>query len=152
VTDFGDALDRLIRCSGADAQDIARQVPCNPGHISRLRRGKKRPSFQVARRLDEVLGAGGELVAAAARDILPAELAALATPAAGKGSQATIRQPALEAAGQLGETEDLVAALRALVARVEALTEALSAGNYPVPDASGRRPHLYLVRPPDEAG
>jgi transcriptional regulator with XRE-family HTH domain len=47
---------------------------------------------------------------------------------------------------------ELAEAIRELSGRLEALTEALGAAGYPVPGASGRRPHLYLVRPPDEAG
>ena len=74
MSTFSDVLDRLIRESGTEAQEIARQVPCNAGHVSRLRTGRKRPSLQVAGRLDEVLGAGGELVAAAVGDGLPAEV------------------------------------------------------------------------------
>jgi len=38
-------------------------VPCNPGHISNLRTGRDRASPELAARLDEVLGAGGELLA-----------------------------------------------------------------------------------------
>jgi hypothetical protein len=50
---------------GVGVRELARQVPCNPGHISQLRNGQKRPSAQTARRLDEVLCADGRLAAAA---------------------------------------------------------------------------------------
>lgn len=73
MSSFSDVLDRLIRDSGTEAKDLARQVPCNPGHISNMRQGKKRASLQVAERLDEILGAGGRLVAAALADGLPAD-------------------------------------------------------------------------------
>jgi len=46
---------------------LARKVPCDPGYVSRLASGKQRPSLRIARRLDELLGAGGELAAAAQR-------------------------------------------------------------------------------------
>jgi hypothetical protein len=46
---------------------IARQVPCSPGYVSNLCSGDKRPSAVTARRLDELLGAGGSLLALAAR-------------------------------------------------------------------------------------
>jgi transcriptional regulator with XRE-family HTH domain len=64
----------------------------------------------------------------------------------------------LEEAGRMErhaftDMADIVAALRALSARVDTLTEALDdAAGYRVPGASGRRAPLYLVRPPDEAG
>lgn len=137
---FSDVLDRLIRESGTEAQEIARQVPCNPGHVSRLRQGKKRPSLQVAARLDDLLGAGGELVAAAVRDGLPAELAGLA------------EAPARTAPEVPAQTEQLIEALRELTAEVARLAAALGAAGYRVPGASARRAGLYLVRPPDEAG
>lgn len=50
---------------GAGVREIARQVPCNPGHLSNLRNGKKRPSAATAKRVDELLGAGGLLAALA---------------------------------------------------------------------------------------
>jgi Helix-turn-helix domain len=73
MSNFSSMLDRLVRASGIEAQELARQVPCNPAHLSRMRQGKKRPSLQVADRLDTILGAGGTLVAAAVTDGLPAD-------------------------------------------------------------------------------
>ena len=40
-------------------RELARQVPCNPGHISNMRNGLKRPSPQMAGRLDDILDADG---------------------------------------------------------------------------------------------
>jgi tetratricopeptide (TPR) repeat protein len=45
------------------ATELARTVPCNPGHISNLRSGKARPSPELAEILDERLEAGGMLAA-----------------------------------------------------------------------------------------
>jgi hypothetical protein len=73
MSTFSDVLDHLIRDSGREAQEIARRVPTDPGHLSRLRKGTKRASLQTAERLDEVLGAGGKLTAAAIADGLPAD-------------------------------------------------------------------------------
>src|SRR5712664_535746 len=73
MSNFSDVLDGMIRDSGTEAQELARQVPCNPGHISNMRQGKKLASLQLAERLDEILGAGGNLVAAALADGLPAD-------------------------------------------------------------------------------
>lgn len=79
MSDFSNLLDRLIMDTGVGVRGLARQVPCNPGHISNMRQGKSRASLQVAERLDEILGAGGKLVAAALADGLPADrLAVLA--------------------------------------------------------------------------
>src|SRR6266567_2064936 len=61
--EFTDELQRLMSEHGIGVRELARQVPCNPGHISQLRNGQKRPSAQIAKRLDEVLGAGGRLAA-----------------------------------------------------------------------------------------
>jgi hypothetical protein len=73
MSNFSDLLDRLIREAGIEGRELARQVPVNPGHISNMRQGKKRASLQVAERLDDILGAGGKLVAAALADGLPAD-------------------------------------------------------------------------------
>jgi transcriptional regulator with XRE-family HTH domain len=62
---FGEELGRLMAAGGLGVRELARLVPCNPGHISNLRNGRKRPSPQVAARLDDILGAGGELSALA---------------------------------------------------------------------------------------
>lgn len=50
---------------GLGVRELARQVPCNPGYVSSLRSGAKRPSPRLADRLDEILGGGGTLVALA---------------------------------------------------------------------------------------
>lgn len=63
MTDFSDELGRLMAQRGTGVRELARQVPCNPGHLSNLRSGKKRPSPAIARRVDELLGAGGSLTA-----------------------------------------------------------------------------------------
>jgi len=38
---------------GLGVRELARTVPCNPGHISNLRSGKARPSPELAEVLDE---------------------------------------------------------------------------------------------------
>ena len=63
MTDFSDELGRLMAQRGMGVRELARQVPCNPGHLSNLRSGKKRPSPAIAGRVDELLGAGGSLTA-----------------------------------------------------------------------------------------
>ena len=68
MNDFAGELQRLMAAQGLGVRELARQVPCNPGYISNLRGGRKRPSSQTARRLDEILGAGGTLVVLAGRE------------------------------------------------------------------------------------
>ena len=46
---------------GLGVRALARHVPCDPALISRLASGRQQPSEQIARRLDEVLAADGEL-------------------------------------------------------------------------------------------
>jgi len=65
MSEFADELRRLMTARSVGVRELARQVPCNPGHISQLRNGQKRPSEQTAKRLDEVLCADGRLVAVA---------------------------------------------------------------------------------------
>src|SRR6266516_914346 len=58
---FARALRRLMDERGLSGKALARQVPCDPAYISRLANGRQRPSVNIARRLDVILGAGGEL-------------------------------------------------------------------------------------------
>jgi hypothetical protein len=67
VSDFSDELCRLMTERRMGVRELARLVPCNAGYISNLRSGHKSPSPQVAECCDEKLGAGGKLVALAAR-------------------------------------------------------------------------------------
>lgn len=63
MSEFGRELARLMTVRGLGVRELARLVPCNPGHISNLRSGRDRASAELAARLDEVLGAGGGLLA-----------------------------------------------------------------------------------------
>jgi transcriptional regulator with XRE-family HTH domain len=63
MSDFGTELARLMAARGVGVRELARMVPCNPGHISNLRSGKARPSAELAEALDERLEAGGSLCA-----------------------------------------------------------------------------------------
>jgi hypothetical protein len=66
MTDFGRELARLMTARGLGVRELARMVPCNPGHISNLRAGKARPSPELAGTLDARLNAAGTLRALAA--------------------------------------------------------------------------------------
>ena len=58
MSDFGTELARLMTARGVGVRELARMVPCNPGHISNLRSGKARPSRELAEALDERLDGG----------------------------------------------------------------------------------------------
>src|SRR5260370_35068354 len=58
---FAEALRALMAERGISVRELARRVPCDKGHVSRLRNGHTRPSVATAARLDEILGAGGKL-------------------------------------------------------------------------------------------
>jgi transcriptional regulator with XRE-family HTH domain len=61
MSDFGTELARLMAARGLGVRELARMVPCNPGHISNLRSGKGRPSAGLAKVLDRILVADGTL-------------------------------------------------------------------------------------------
>lgn len=63
MTAFGRELARLMEVRGLGVRELARRVPCNPGHISNLRTGKARASPELAAGLDRALDAGGRLAA-----------------------------------------------------------------------------------------
>lgn len=79
MSEFGAELTRLMDDRGVGVRQLARLVPCNPGHVSNLRSGRDRPSQEMAARLDEVLGACGALLALALTSAVPGddEIAAL---------------------------------------------------------------------------
>jgi tetratricopeptide (TPR) repeat protein len=62
MSEFGDELVRLMEARQVGVREVARQVPCAPGHISNLRQGKARASVQMAARLNEILQGDGKLV------------------------------------------------------------------------------------------
>ena len=63
MSDFSEALSRLMTDRGTGVRELARAVFCNPGHVSNLRSGKSRPSPELAALIDDYLGAGGQLAA-----------------------------------------------------------------------------------------
>lgn len=58
---FGDKLRALMAERGISQRRLARLVPCNNGYLSKLARDLQVPSPDMARRLDELLDAGGHL-------------------------------------------------------------------------------------------
>ncbi|TDD86713.1 helix-turn-helix domain-containing protein [Actinomadura rubrisoli] len=76
MTTFGEKLCELLDERKISQRKLAQLVPCDTGHLSRIVRDLKRPSAQMAARIDEILGADGSLAA-----VLP-------TPSRPKGSRA----------------------------------------------------------------
>jgi transcriptional regulator with XRE-family HTH domain len=62
---FGERVLALAEPSGLSLRELARRVPCDASHLSKVVHGRKRPSLRVAARLDDLLEAAGELVALA---------------------------------------------------------------------------------------
>lgn len=60
---FGERIRQLMAENKLSLRRLSAMVPCNAGYLSRLINGRKSPSQRMASRLDEVLGAQGELVA-----------------------------------------------------------------------------------------
>jgi transcriptional regulator with XRE-family HTH domain len=78
MSDFSEMLRQLMDDQGTGVRELAREVPCNPGHLSYLRSAKRRPSPQIAWRLDDILRAGGSLAMSAStpsRAAMPAAAA-----------------------------------------------------------------------------
>ena len=66
---FGQRLRELRTSRAISLAALADAVPCDKGHLSRVETGARRPTEELARRLDAVLGAHGEIVAAAHLDV-----------------------------------------------------------------------------------
>jgi Helix-turn-helix domain len=68
--DFAGQLRALMVQRGTGVRALARTVPCGAALISRLASGKQQPSLEIAKRLDDVLQAGGDLARLAARPVV----------------------------------------------------------------------------------
>ena len=65
ATPFGEKVVALMEARGLSAAETARRVACSAGYLCNVIHGRKRPSRRVPARLDDLLEAGGELVALA---------------------------------------------------------------------------------------
>jgi transcriptional regulator with XRE-family HTH domain len=64
-TTFGERVLALAEARGLSLREVARRVPYDASHLSKVVHGRKRLSLRVVARLDDVLEAAGELVALA---------------------------------------------------------------------------------------
>jgi transcriptional regulator with XRE-family HTH domain len=62
---FAPMLSALMSERGQTVAGLARQVPCDKALISRYRSGRQEPSLRMAQRIDDTLGAAGQLAALA---------------------------------------------------------------------------------------
>ncbi|TYK49572.1 helix-turn-helix domain-containing protein [Actinomadura decatromicini] len=58
---FGERMRQLMQEQDVSLRRLAKAVPCNVGYLSKVARDLGGPSEDLAKRLDELLGAGGEL-------------------------------------------------------------------------------------------
>jgi transcriptional regulator with XRE-family HTH domain len=65
--DLGGELRRLLAERGMSLRELARRVPCDSGNLSKIARGLKQPSPELAARFDDVLGSQGLLSALASQ-------------------------------------------------------------------------------------
>lgn len=71
MTTFGAIARRAMDDRGWSLRQTARAVSYDPGYLSRVLRGIRRPSPELARHLDRVLGLDGALVAFVAENAVP---------------------------------------------------------------------------------
>ncbi len=64
-TTFRERVLALLEARGLSLREVARRVPSDASHLSKVVHGRKRASLRVAARLDDLLEASGELVALA---------------------------------------------------------------------------------------
>lgn len=73
MSGFACEMKRRMHDLGVTQAEIAAGVPLSQAHVSRLVNGLREPTPQLAARIDDVLGAGGELAKLAVRPEPPAQ-------------------------------------------------------------------------------
>jgi len=71
MSDFGTELGRLHREHGLSLHELARRSHYDVGYLSKVIRGHKHGSRELALHMDKMLGAGGTLVTAWERSARP---------------------------------------------------------------------------------
>ena len=132
-TPFGERVLVLAEERGLSLRELARRVPCDASHLSKVVHGRKRPSPRVAARLDDALEAAGELV------ILAGTVEAAPDDGASVQGQDPGRQPA---DGQAVAGEGMTLTLPYVPARLVIEVSAPAAPAHAEPGGG----HLALVR------
>ena len=112
--DFAQALRALMAERGISGNALARRVPCDKALISRYVNGKRKPPAKVARLLDDILGAGGQLAALAAPSAPWHALNGTFTPDDEDRLTAAIHAPSRLTAAAVDSLAVILAAQRAL--------------------------------------
>jgi transcriptional regulator with XRE-family HTH domain len=113
---FGESMRALMAERGISLRKLAKTIPADVGHLSRISRDLKPPSAEMAERIDTALDARGRLAAARSQDVtkrrnaLKLGLVAAAVP--------TVRQRVIEALEML-ENDRLSAVIDGLGALVD---------------------------------
>lgn len=131
---FPELLRSLMAERGIGVRALARDVPCNAGHISKILNGHKRPSPKLAAILDKMLDADGTL----------AELAAALAPASSVSSPAGDELAAVELARRATASDVGAATVQRLELAVDDLAVAYP-GTPPAELAERVRAHLGYV-------
>jgi transcriptional regulator with XRE-family HTH domain len=107
---FAERLAELMNERGVSGRELGRRVPCDRSYVSMLAAGTRRPSPEMAARLDALLSADGELAALAAAE-RPDPVTAVPAPAGHadaryveslrEGSQALVRLDTLYGGGEI---------------------------------------------------
>ncbi|WP_067793163.1 Tn3 family transposase [Actinomadura formosensis] len=87
---FGEKLRALMAERQISQRKLAKLVPCDDGHLSKIANGRKRPSPELAKRLDHLLEADGEAFIADLKQWMTAGLDRL-TAALADGSAGGVR-------------------------------------------------------------
>jgi transcriptional regulator with XRE-family HTH domain len=119
---FGAALRRMRHVRGMSLRDLSRATPLDPGHLSKIENGRRHPTLDVAKAVDRVLQAKGELIALAQlqrservrralpfdpmrrRSLLALGIAAPALASSGSAGQGKRRKVGIKDAKELQET------------------------------------------------
>ncbi|WP_329142791.1 helix-turn-helix domain-containing protein [Streptomyces sp. NBC_01456] len=99
-TEFGELLRARRSAAGYSLREFAQALAYSPGWISRIENGKAEPTFDMARRCDELLGTDGEL-AALAKNAKHPNTRPLQLPPAPTGY--VVQQPVIDALNEMFE-------------------------------------------------
>ena len=157
-TPFGERVLALAEARGLSLRELARRVPCDASHLSKVVHGRKRPSLRVAARLDDLLEAAGELVALAeAAGAAPTTRPSRAgpRPAAGERAGRDRRGHDADAAVRSGPPGDRGVRPAAAPAHAEpagGISRSSGAAPGQASEAAGRERRRPQARPGSEAG
>lgn len=119
---FGAVLRRMRRARGISLRELSRTAPLDAGHLSKIENGHRHPTLDVAKAVDRVLQAKGELIALAQlqrservrralpfdpmrrRSLLALGIAAPALAVSGSAGQGNRRKVGIHDAKELQET------------------------------------------------